>query len=430
VLLALVLLTGNLAADSIDDAEAKRRGVPVAQVQAESALAAEKRKEADLEKQIKEAQEKVATVPKQPVVGARSGPTSVPDQPPGSGAARGVGVESRPGALAVSPLHEGFVARYLAGDWEKLAGDMTAKEKEIAALPAKEVADLTYIKQVVAECRPAWWEAVEAGRATPFQQVIWKQAVQVQYEAGPSPRLGDKAATNGAVTVNWAAGDMYAPGPLALPEMGPGDQTNFGFRKRDGAGSAIWMLLGEAALRSQVGPEKVSQLAAGEREQYERFGEFRKALTAAYYGTPPVRRLVLFQSCWAVQSLQDTHANVVGKRPLGAAVLLEVLLHRGRNPTLPPETVLQSDLNAADGHTVEARRCQPVTTLMLSRRLTLEQDRKFRDLVQALAASNGDWQNSRISLGNDLAYDLDAAKDGSLAKARVTAFMNGRPRMQ
>jgi sulfatase modifying factor 1 len=52
VLAALILLTGAAFADSSDDAEARRRGVPVSQVQAEKALAAEKSKTADLEKQL------------------------------------------------------------------------------------------------------------------------------------------------------------------------------------------------------------------------------------------------------------------------------------------------------------------------------------------------------------------------------------------
>jgi hypothetical protein len=52
--MASLQFLGPVRADSIDDADAKRRGVPVAQVQAENALAREKQKTAELEKQIAE----------------------------------------------------------------------------------------------------------------------------------------------------------------------------------------------------------------------------------------------------------------------------------------------------------------------------------------------------------------------------------------
>lgn len=57
VLLAATVVTAF--GDSIDEAEAKRRGVPVSQVQAENALAAEKRKTAQLEQQIAAIKKKI-----------------------------------------------------------------------------------------------------------------------------------------------------------------------------------------------------------------------------------------------------------------------------------------------------------------------------------------------------------------------------------
>ena len=60
VMLASALLAGAVFADAADDAEAKRRGVPVSQVQAENALAAEKHKTADQEKQLAALQEQLA----------------------------------------------------------------------------------------------------------------------------------------------------------------------------------------------------------------------------------------------------------------------------------------------------------------------------------------------------------------------------------
>ncbi len=58
----LALLSAPILADSIDEAEAKRRGVPVTQVQAENALAKEKEKSAALEKQIADLQKQIAAL--------------------------------------------------------------------------------------------------------------------------------------------------------------------------------------------------------------------------------------------------------------------------------------------------------------------------------------------------------------------------------
>jgi TolA-binding protein len=56
----IVCLSGAVArGDSIDDAEAKKRGIPVSQLQVENELKKEKAKAADLEKQIAALQKKI-----------------------------------------------------------------------------------------------------------------------------------------------------------------------------------------------------------------------------------------------------------------------------------------------------------------------------------------------------------------------------------
>ncbi|HVT82011.1 MAG TPA: hypothetical protein VHM90_15305, partial [Phycisphaerae bacterium] len=61
----VVLWSATIFADSIDEAEAKRRGVPVAQVQAENALAKEKARTVALEKQIAELKKQIDALPKE-----------------------------------------------------------------------------------------------------------------------------------------------------------------------------------------------------------------------------------------------------------------------------------------------------------------------------------------------------------------------------
>lgn len=425
--LALALLVAKSRADSIDDAEAKKRGVPVAQVQAENALAAEKRKEAALQGQIAEAKKRIAELTSQAAAARDKGPTSSSTTPGGRAAATGSGAATKSGGPATSALYDDFVTRYLAGDWEKLAGDMAAKEKEIAALPAANVADLAFVRQVVAECRPSWWDSVKSGKIKQFQQDVWKASVQVRYQPESGPRLGETTVTNGALTIglSWPAGDMDSSAPMTLPETGLGLQGNFGFRKADDVGSAIWALLGEAALIAQAGPDKVSTFTVAERQQFDLFAGFRKNMTAAYYGTPAMRRLMLFQSCATLSAKNDALPDRVGKRPLAAALMLEVALHRERYAHMHIEQAIGLD-KAGDSHVQEGVLCTPVLTMLLARKLTLPEDRQLRDLIKTLTASNPDWRNSKISLGNNLAYDLDVAKDLPLAAARVAAISSGK----
>ena len=66
----LLVFSACAFADSIDEAEAKRRGVPVAQVIAENAFAREKAKTAALEKQVAELQQRLAAASTQPAASA------------------------------------------------------------------------------------------------------------------------------------------------------------------------------------------------------------------------------------------------------------------------------------------------------------------------------------------------------------------------
>jgi formylglycine-generating enzyme len=72
----LALLTAAVFADPADDAEARRRGVPLSLVQAEKALAAEKQKTSDLEKQLAALKSRLEQLPGGTIVRTATGPTA------------------------------------------------------------------------------------------------------------------------------------------------------------------------------------------------------------------------------------------------------------------------------------------------------------------------------------------------------------------
>jgi hypothetical protein len=328
-----------------------------------------------------------------------------------------------PATTAAGPVYDAFVKRYLTGDWDTLATDLAGKQKEIAALPASQAADMAYIKQALAECRPAWWDQIKQGKVTQFKQVVWKQSVQVNYQANDAARfLGSSTANSATVMkLGWPLKQMDALDPLALPQVDLNINDDFGFHNGDALNGAIWNMLGGAGLTTQLGTKK---LTPTETPQFERFAGFWQNLTAAYYATPPARRLICAQSCAAFESGYDGRLEWTGRRPLGAALLIELTLHADKYKNVKVEPILGLN-QLGDAHMVETFLAKPVVLNFLSGRLTLAEDRALRDLVKTLSDGNANWNVSKITLPNKLGFDLNPDKDGPLAAERVKILNAG-----
>ena len=67
----------------------------------------------------------------------------------------------------------------------------------------------------------------------------------------------------------------------------------------------------------------------------------------------------------------------------------------------------------------EEFRAKPLILGMVGSRLTFEEDKAFREMFKFLGEKNQDWQNTRIALPWDMAYDLDIPKDAPLGKERM-----------
>jgi hypothetical protein len=247
-MLVLCLAMPVLRADSIDEADAKRRGVPVAQVQAENALAREKVKTAALEKQLADLQKKLAELQGGGGTAAGTAPagaTSAPAAPAG-GTAAGDGLNFD-GPRAASPMADAFIKRYMEGDWEKLAADLDAKKAEIAALPAGNAADLAYIARAIAESRPIWWNDIKSGKAKEFRQLVWRQTIQATYQSDSVTQVSS-AAANGVFTAKWPREQMDSRDSYSVSENGllrsPGD---LGFKTGGACTAMIWQMMGNAA---------------------------------------------------------------------------------------------------------------------------------------------------------------------------------------
>src|SRR6266550_1079255 len=184
-------------------------------------------------------------------------------------------------APAASDLYGSLVSAYLDGKWDEAEQMLAAKSKELGALTdAKQKADVTYIRQAVAEGRPPWWKQCKAGQHATFKPVIWGRSIDAIYEPGTRQGL-QMHFTNltTTATVTWPAAEMDDPTP-----------AEHGFSKGDLCNLNVWASLGTAdgysivSVRAQAEANDAGRLLIG------LFTAFRGNVTGAYYGTPRARR--------------------------------------------------------------------------------------------------------------------------------------------
>ena len=147
VALCLVAVGVSVLADSIDDAEAKRRGVPVAQVVAENALAKEKAKNVALEKRVAELERQLAEATRQPPPSAtRTAATLTSTPTPGAG---GLTTASKP-AVSTAQFTPTFPTSGRVGKIYDSVEDTTTVGLEFHAYPQLEKpSDLTTLDFMV-----------------------------------------------------------------------------------------------------------------------------------------------------------------------------------------------------------------------------------------------------------------------------------------
>ncbi len=387
--LLLLMALPVRADDAQDAAEAKSRGITVAQLQAEKALAAEKQKTADAEKTLAELNKKIT------------------DLEAARAAAAPPGVATDDGTA----MYKDFVKRYMAGNWDKLATDIIAKKTEIAALPQQNQDDLAYIQQAVTDGRQAWWDTTKSGKTAQFKAAVWKDTVAVSYSNGPSRPV---PAGGSPVALSWPAALMDSFDALSLTEVGLG--LNGNFRKGDEVEQLLWGDLATADLYQSIGADKIRTLSAAEKTQLTPYSAFWSAVTAGYYGTPGARRLIMVQALASFEPINDDRPDWLGKRPIGSAILIEMKVHKDIHKTA--QGVIVNVSAVKDPHQFEMFKSKLLVLSFSGSKLTFEEDKAFREVFKTLAEANTSWNVSKLSLQNDLSYDLNVQDDVPLAEER------------
>ncbi len=392
--LVLVMLALPLRAET-PEAEAQRRGVAVTQVQDERALLDETKKTVELQTQLDALKKQLADLQAKQDAGPADG----------------------------TPMYKDFVDRYMAGYWANLLDDMKAKEAQITALPAEKAADLQYIKDAISEGRQPWWEAIKVGKNGPFKVTVWKKTFDMRFTTGAGKYSGPAAAGQ-AMAVSWPKEQMDSFDAISLADVGVALQGNF--RRGDGLSQLIWGYMGFGDVFTQISPQKIAALPPQDKEQFQTYGGFISGVTTAYYGTPPARRMMMVQCLASFEPMNDGRPDWLGKRPIGAAILIERKLHPDIHPKSSTTEIYGLDKAAENGHEYEQLKAVPIMLGMSGTKFSFAEDKAYREMFKTLGENNGAWDSAKIALPNSLNYNLDVGADLPLAAERQKFLAGGK----
>jgi hypothetical protein len=389
----LMVLGLSARAEETEKAEAQRRNVPVAQVQAERALAAEKKKTADAEAKLTDLKKQLSDLEARDAAA-----NSTAEANPAEGGA----------------FYREVSRRYLGGDWETLLADIAKNQKDLATLSKEEAANVEYIKAAVTEGRQAWWDQVKKAKTGPFKASVWGQQVDFTFTGASAPHF---SGPNGATVAAMSWPREWMDAFTTMPMLDAGLDLNANFRRGDGVNSLIWGYMSFGDLFATLGPEKIRAMKGAEKKQFDVYSGFWTGVTAGYYGTPPARRLMLVEALASFEKLNDTRPDWLGKRPIGAAFLVEMKVHKY---TFYNEHMRVLGLDRLDDpHDSELFEAKPLVLALANAKLDFEDDKRIREMFKALADANHSWETSKLSLPHGLSYDLNIEDDIPLGKERM-----------
>jgi hypothetical protein len=390
----------------MDDAEAKRRGVPVIVVRLEGQLRVQKGKTAEVEKQIAEVQKKIEELKAPKAARAAKGsPANVDPVLP----------KAVEGPRKANAVYDDIVARYMAGDWSRLTQDIGAKGSQINALSPGNAADLSYIKAALLQCRPAWWGKFKGSGSQTFEANVFKHKVTTNWTVGSL--VENASLRNGKVFLqaswpaNWTEGAQgtMQRGDLAFPsgDYSEGDMAQF----------QIWHALGRMIPLLEMDEKKVALLTPAEEHYVTLHQQVLGVATGAYYTTPPARYLGIVQCQNGWDGNRRKNTTWEGRRLFSAFLVAEFMAHRERYPNLHlkipelPEEMPKSNPE-------ESLWNDYVSSGLMSGKLTFAEDCALRQAIWEYVATNNDWTADRINLPGGIVVALD--------EKRLTESMNER----
>ena len=301
-------------------------------------------------------------------------------------------------------LYAQIADAYMKGDFGELEKALQAPPRILAKLSRARQADVTYVRQALAECRPPWWQGCKAGQKTPIQQVVWGRPLNATYDpAGKNSMQLRWAGREPVLTVAWASADMDSTAP-----------AEYGFLKGDLANLGAWYNLGQCAASVAMPTQSMPDLSESTQLRLNLYLDFRGNVTGLYYASPPARRWGLHIYLAAFMEHYGKGPMAPPRRAVASWFLTEVLASPGKYPSLKlPETLaaeaaeekLAVDLKFKIGRNTP---------------WTVAEDKAFREAVKVFAAANDPQvlQTCKVALPNGLTYALLAGEDAPFSPKR------------
>ena len=297
-----------------------------------------------------------------------------------------------------------IAAAYMAGDWDALEKELRAA-KDLAGLTPAEQADVAYVRQAMAECRPPWWNQCRAGRKTAFQTAIWGRTLSVAYEPAAQGDVAFKTnSANRSAAFSWVPADVDSTVPV-----------EFGYLKCDVTTLRIWSGLGVAAALVDLATRAPAGLAGQDSERLNLYLEFRGNVAGLYYAGPPTRRWALHIFLRAYMAKYDGRPNQPARRAMASMIMAEFLKAPAKYPSLKildtPETERTEEKLAQFLRDNRVNRNKP---------WTIPEDRAMREAVKAIAAANDRevLAGGRVALPSGLAFSMIGQEDAPLRETR------------
>ncbi len=300
-------------------------------------------------------------------------------------------------------LYDQLVDEYMKGNWQELEKQFSPRNNELDKITGRQRLDLKYMRDVLAESRPAWWRQAKENQEFNFRPMVWGRSLRASFD--PDAKSNINITVNNGVAseaLKWDSADMDNPAP-----------AEHGFSKGDLCDLSIWSCVGEADSYAIALAQLHTNLTAAQNLQLQRLIDFNGNLAGIYYGTPMARRWGLWLFCAAYLDKYAAMTVVTSRKAVGSMFLAEIAAHRAKYPSIKlPETVPDEK--------IEENLCIALKNYIEKHPWTLAEDKLLREQVRAFEMLNQKslMQTGVVKLPNGLMLALDPAADDANQKAR------------
>jgi len=302
---------------------------------------------------------------------------------------------------------ERIARAFLASRWDALRRELPVPEDERELLTPSQRKDLEYVRETLAQCRPAWWKAAKGTKRAKFRVQLWGRKLPVTYVPSEKPGLQmHTIAGVPEITVSWN------PSPLDSTEPASRSARGGGFTLGDKAELGVWGTLANGYLYATLGLRKIRTLHEQDKAGFARYGVFRENAGTLYHGSPRARHaaLTIYLGAFLPKYGADPYGGC--RRAIGSMFVAEVLADPSRYPSLPLPR------GAPSGGAEQAAAIHYRSHMAADG--SVAEDRALREAILAFATKNDQTvlDSGKVVLPNALVTMLDPEKDGPLRPQR------------